>query len=76
VKLLKDLITEGDNITYDIARVSGASMVLTYLGLAIYSVVWKAQHFDPQSFGIGAGAVVGALGAALRLTREDHHDGP
>lgn len=76
MKLLKDLITESDNLTYDIARVAGASVVITYLGLAVYSVVWKGQAFDAQSFGIGAGAVIAAMGAALRLTQEKDHDRP
>lgn len=61
------ILADADGVL-EIARTSGALVVLTFLGLSIYSVVWKHQHFDMQSFGIGAGAVIGALGAALKLT--------
>lgn len=42
--------------------------VLTFLGLAIYSVVWKGQPFEPQNYGTGLGLVVIAalVGFGLR----------
>ena len=67
MKLVNDVLTGKDNTTYDIARVAGAVTVLTFLGLSIYSVVFKSQTFDMQSFGVGAGAVIAAMGAALGM---------
>ncbi len=66
---LKTMLSDAAG-TYEIAKASGALVVLTYLGLAIYAVVVKGQTFDPQSFGIGAGAVIAAMGAALKLTQK------
>ncbi len=51
-----------------IARSCGAAIVVTYIGMTVYAIVWKGQHFDMQSFGIGAGAVIAAMGAAERLS--------
>lgn len=65
MKLLNDVFTGKDNLTFDITRISGASVVATFLGLAIYAVVGKGQPFDPQAYGVGAGAVIAALGVAL-----------
>ena len=68
MKLLNDILTGKDGETFDIARVLGATTVLTFLGLAVYSVVKNPMHhFDMQSFGIGAGAVIAAMGAALGM---------
>ncbi|MGC8519960.1 MAG: hypothetical protein ACP5P4_15800 [Steroidobacteraceae bacterium] len=66
---LQTMLTDATG-TYEIAKASGALVVITYLGLSIYAVVWKGQTFDPQSFGIGAGAVIAAMGAALKLTQK------
>ena len=66
---LKNMLADATG-TYEIAKASGALVVLTYIGLAVYAVVAKGQPFDPQSFGIGAGAVIAAMGAALKLTQK------
>ena len=66
---LKNMLADATG-TYEIAKASGALVVLTYIGLSVYAVVVKAQPFDPQSFGIGAGAVIAAMGAALKLTQK------
>lgn len=70
MSLIRDLLTGKDSATYEIARVSGAAVVATFLGLSAYAVIGKGQHFDPQEFGIGAGAVIAAMGAALKLTEK------
>jgi ABC-type enterobactin transport system permease subunit len=43
---------------------------LVGLGLTIYAVAWKGQSFDLTQFGLGIGAMLAALGAALKL-KED-----
>jgi uncharacterized membrane protein len=70
MNLIKDLLTGQDNVTYQIARVSGAAVVVTFIALSAYAVIGKGQPFDPQQFGIGAGAVIAAMGAALKLTEK------
>lgn len=75
MKLLTDILTGKDNATYDISRVSGLLTVLTFLGLTVYSVVRsEGHHFDMQAFGIGAGAVIAAMGAALGMKAKTEPD--
>jgi hypothetical protein len=67
MSILNDCLTGIDGVTYDPARVYGLFCVLTYLGLAIYSVAWKGAPFDYQGFGIGFGAVLAGFGASVSL---------
>ncbi|HQR02485.1 MAG: hypothetical protein JSR19_06930 [Proteobacteria bacterium] len=67
--ILRQLFTERDNETHDIARWLAALSVLVGLGLNTYAVV-KGQPFDMQAFGIGCGALFGGLGVALKLKKE------
>lgn len=41
--------------------------VLTFLGLAIYSIAFKGQPFDPQAFGTGLGLAIGAAAVGMGL---------
>lgn len=67
--ILRQLFTERDNETHDLARYLAVLAILTGLGLQAYAVV-KGQPFDMQSFGIGCGALFGGLGVALKLKKE------
>ena len=50
--------------TIELHLVMGAVSVFVFLGLSAYTVIAQAQHFDPQTFGIGLGAVFTATGVA------------
>lgn len=52
MRLLKDEIV-----------LTGAALIGTFCGLAIYN----ASKFDPQTFGIGAGLVLAAIGGGQTL---------
>lgn len=64
--VLRQLVTESDNVTHDIYRYLALAAILTGLGLAITAVV-KGQPFDMQNFGIGIGALFAGVGVALGL---------
>jgi len=49
--------------------------VAVYLGLAIYAVVQKGQAFDPQAFGIGLGAVIGAAATGMGFKARSERNG-
>jgi hypothetical protein len=70
MKALKDIVTGIDGETHDIARWIAAAASLEGLGLVAYDVIWQHAHFDLQTFGIGLGAVLVSLGAALRLKQD------
>jgi hypothetical protein len=61
------MTTGVDNETHDVVRVVGLVGALTALGLQIYVVTWKSQPFDFQAFGIGLGALLASVGAALGM---------
>ena len=41
--------------------------VLAYVGLSAWSVMYQGHQFDPQSYGIGLGAAIGAAAAGMGL---------
>ena len=63
LRLLRQVLTGVDNETYDIARVLGFCGVVVYLGLGVAN--WR--QFQPQDFGIGFGAAIGGMGAAIGM---------
>lgn len=67
ITALRQMLTGRDNATWDIVRVLGALAVLVALGLTVYSVVWRGQPFDLQSFGLGVCALFSGLGLSLKL---------
>jgi hypothetical protein len=70
MKPLRDMLTGKDNETHDFMRWLGMLGGLTALGLQIYAVVSKGQPFDMQAFGIGLGALVAGVGAALGMKKD------
>jgi hypothetical protein len=61
------MFTESDNRTHDIFRYLSLVSIVTALALQVYVVVWKAQAFDMQQFGIGIGVLFTGMGAALMM---------
>lgn len=67
MNFITHLITGKDNSTFDLVRLLGLLGCLQALALVGYGVIAKGQSFDLQNFGIGFGALLGSLGAALKL---------
>jgi hypothetical protein len=68
--VVRQLMTESDNTTHDLYRYLALAAICVGLGLNIFSVVYKAQLFDMQTFGIGTGALFAGVGIALGLKKE------
>lgn len=70
-KLLRDLFTGIDSITFDPARVIGYGSSVAGVGTFLFNSIWSVTHagtFDAQSYGIGLGAVLAgvmAVGAGV-----------
>ncbi len=60
-------MTDSDGRHADEMALLAVLGVLTFLGLAVYAVVWKGQVFDPQGFGAGLGLAIGAAAAGMGL---------
>lgn len=41
--------------------------VLTFLALQVFAVVVRRQHFEPEAFGVGFGAAIGAAATGMGL---------
>jgi hypothetical protein len=65
-KKLLEVITGDDNVTFEPAYFLGAFAFLIGLMLEVYSVL-AVRTFDLQSYGLGVGALLVALGAGKRL---------
>lgn len=68
--MVRTMLTESDNETYDVFRWLALISILVALGLEIYVVVMKGQAFDFQNFGIGTGTLFTGAGIALKLKPE------
>lgn len=68
--VIRQLMTESDNVTHDLYRYLAILSIITGLALQVYSIGWKGQPFDMQTFGIGIGALFAGVGVALGLKKE------
>jgi hypothetical protein len=69
-KLLNDWFTEVDNKTFDITKALAVVSIVTAIGLAIFSVVYKGQDFNYQDYGLGTAALFAGVGVALGLKKD------
>ncbi|WP_175795981.1 hypothetical protein [Burkholderia anthina] len=63
---LGELVTGDDNKTIEPAYFLGALAFLIGLGLEVYAVT-EGKPFDLQSYGLGVGALLVAVGAGKKL---------
>jgi hypothetical protein len=68
-KFIHDLLTETDNATFCPARLIALLGGLQYLGISLAHYI-QHQVFDPQSFAVGFGALLGGIGVALGLKKD------
>ncbi len=74
--IVKQLLTESDNVTHDLYRYLAIASIITGLALQVYSIVDRDQVFDMQTFGIGIGTLFAGVGIALSLKKETKSDNP
>ena len=56
----------------DDARLSAFLLVLAYIGHSLVAIYMSPNHtFDAQSWGIGAGALCGGIGALFGLRKDN-----
>ena len=64
---IRDSLTGVDGKSFAVAKVVGVLIVLVFLGLAVAAFV-TGKPFDMLAFGTGAGAVIAAMGAAIKFS--------
>ena len=67
MKALRDSLTALDGTSYAVAKVCGVALTVTFIALSVASFI-TGRAFDMVGFGTGAGLVVAAMGAAIKLT--------
>lgn len=73
-RAIKDTITEADGESFDSVKVLGMALVIVFIGLSIASFV-LSRPFDAMAYGTASGLVIGALGAAIRMTEKPNPGG-
>lgn len=69
-KLIQDLFTGKDNVTWDLGRIIWFKGTLVYFAMTFYSI-FKAIAIDPLNWATGFGAIMAAGGAMLMLKKGD-----
>jgi hypothetical protein len=64
MKLLRDILTDYDGVTYDTGRVLAVAIIAALLTFQTVAVI-NSHTFDVQAFGTGMAAVLAALGVAI-----------
>ena len=65
-RLLKDILTGIDGQSFAIVKVLGFAVVLVFIALEIASFIF-GKAFDASAYGIGSGAAIAAMGAAISM---------
>lgn len=63
-RIIKQMATGPDGITFDPARVIGYGSAVFGVGTFLFNSIWSVTHtgtFDAQSYGIGLGAVFAGI---------------
>ncbi len=64
-RILKDISTERNGEDYDWARVGGLIFILIYMLMGVYKLLKIPETFSFYEFGVGGGALIASLGAAI-----------
>lgn len=64
---LRKITTGKDNETPDCIRIGGILLGAQFILLAGFDAIVLKHPFDPNAYGIGAAALLAAIGAALRM---------
>lgn len=75
LKLLKDLFTEADGVTFDMKRLLWALGVLWFMATETYAVAAKGLVFDPLATATGLAGLIAAGGAAIAMNRRGEGGG-
>lgn len=65
------IVTENNNKTHCLIRWTALVGTVQGLGLQFWHVVGQNAPFDFQAFGIGLGALIATVGAALGMKKDD-----
>lgn len=68
-KMIRDILTNSDGITYCHARVSGLATTIIYWSMAIVDIT-MTHKFDPMTFATGYAAILAAICGGAWMKRD------
>lgn len=66
-RFIKDLLTERDGESFDMARFLWVLGTLIFFGLVIYTTVLIPASFNMMNFGIAFGGILAGGGASIKI---------
>ncbi len=73
-KVTKDILTDANGVDFSLIRLVGASFAIVYMFLSVVAF-FTGKPFDMSAYGVGAAAVAGAMGVAIKLDPSEKKDG-
>lgn len=72
MKIFTDMLTEKDNLTFDVVRVLGAIGFIIYNAIAILRVIHDCPGFNSVDYATGLSIILGVIsaGVTLKYTKE------
>jgi len=68
-QVIKDMLTGIDGQSYVLVKIIGFAVVVVFMVLEIVAFA-LGKPFDGQAYGVGAGLVITAMGAAIKLSEK------
>ena len=74
-KIVKDMATEVNGVSFDVTRVLTIAGVLVFFGCSFYAL-FKGQPFSPTDYGIGLTTIIfgGSAGVKIKESVESKTD--
>jgi hypothetical protein len=73
-RLIKDISTGVDGVSYDVGRILLIVGAVAFIGLSIYAVIVSGT-FDFMNYGVGYGAILGGGGAGIGMKAKTEPSG-
>ncbi len=70
VKFFNDILTEPDGKTVCFIRIVAFAGIIQGLGMQAWTVFVQHSAFNLQEFGVGLGAIIATVGAALGMKKD------
>ncbi len=70
VQILKNILTERDNETFELISVLTLLAMVGMVGFAGYDLIHNNARFDPEKYGIGVASILGGSGLGRFLKKD------
>lgn len=75
-RVIKDIFTEKDGVSFDPARLLWILGTFIFFGLTIYTTILAPANFNMINFGIAFGGILAGGGASIKIKETTEQDVP